>query len=562
MAFDGIVVGAVASALNEKLASAKVEKIYHPQDDEIVIFFHTRSGKYKLYVSSGSNHPGVFLTEKNYENPAVPGNFCMFLRKHLGSARLVAVTQKDTERIIEILFETRDEMGFESDKKLLIEIMGKHSNIILTDNKTGKIMDSIKRLTPDVNRARQVLPGRPYVYPPSGDKIPFTQVTEKVMEEVWANENAGEEIADRIMNSFEGISPLVARQLAMEVTPAECAGELQRIAKMRAEDFTPAVYSDERGPKDFHVLSLSEYDSYIRKDFESVSEAIEWYYDNKNSANRIKQKSAALSKSVDAALKKLYLKKQRLGEDLLRAEDSDKYQLYGELLTANLHLIKTGDKTARLINYYDNSEIEIPLDERFGPAKNAQKYFKKYSKSKRAVKEKNIQLRETQKDIDYLESVSDYIDNANSSSEVDALREELHESGFVKKRKQTQGKNRKSKYEPFVYTSSDGFTIMVGRNNRENDHVTFKVAGRKDIWFHTKDIPGSHVILFTKGREPSDKALFEAASLAAYHSKARNSENVPVDYTEVRYVKKPNGAKPGMVIFTDNHTLYVEPKKP
>ena len=268
-----------------------------------------------------------------------------------------------------------------------------------------------------------------------------------------------------------------------------------------------------------------------------------------------------MTAAVGKALKKQRLKKQRLSEDLLKAENSDKYRLYGELLTANLHLFKTGDREAVVVNYYDGTEIAIPLDERFAPSKNAQIYFKKYAKAKTAVKEKKIQLAETDSNIAYLESVESFIENAQTTEEIDRIREELEESGYVRRHKQ-RGPRKKEKPQPFHYMTSDGCDVLAGRNNRENDYLTFRTAGRNDIWFHTKDIPGSHVILFTHGKAPSDSAVFEAAAIAAYHSKGRSSENVPVDYTEVRYVKKPNGAKPGMVIFTDNRTVYVTPKRP
>jgi predicted ribosome quality control (RQC) complex YloA/Tae2 family protein len=260
-------------------------------------------------------------------------------------------------------------------------------------------------------------------------------------------------------------------------------------------------------------------------------------------------------------LKKLRLKKQRLSEDLLKAENSEKYRLYGELITANLHLIKTGDKEARVTNYYDGSPITIPLDVRYAPSKNAQMYFKKYSKSKTAIVEKKKQLKETDDDITYIESVAGFIDNARTTDEIDQLRTELTDAGFLRRRK-TKGLQKKQKSKPYEYFTASGMRILAGRNNRENDELTLKKAGRMDIWLHTKDIPGSHTILFTEGKKPDEADLFEAAKIAAWHSKARGSENVPVDITEVRHVKKPSGAKPGMVIFTDNRTVYVTPEDP
>ena len=292
-----------------------------------------------------------------------------------------------------------------------------------------------------------------------------------------------------------------------------------------------------------------------------MSQCLAYYFDNKASSNRARQKSHDLVKSVTTTLDKLYLKKQRLSEDLLKAENSEDLRLYGELLTANMHLIKTGDKSVEVVNYYDNSTVKIPLDERHTPAKNAQQYFKRYGKAKTAVKEKQIQLEEVDDDIKYLESVLSYLNNTDSVEEIEALRTELIETGYIRRRK-TTFKEKKYKPQPHRYETTDGFTVLVGRNNKENDYLTLKTASKADIWFHTKDIPGSHVIVQTDGKELSESGIFEAAAIAAYHSKGRTSENVPVDYVAVRYVKKPAGAKPGMVIFTNNKTVWVNPGLP
>lgn len=551
MAFDGIVTNAVARQLRDTLLLGKIEKVYQPEPDELVFHIHTKKGNHKLYASSGSNHARMHLITENLLNPPVPLAFCMLLRKHLQGGRIIEIAQKGSERILEITLETIDELGFSANKKLIFEIMGKHSNIILVDLTTGKIMDSIKRISIDVNRVRQILPGKRYEYPPAQDKIPFLMLSEK---------QAGLLSRDpkSILAAVGGISPAAAQVLAESSNPYEKLQEIR--TALASGNITPTVYLKEDGsPGDFHVIPLNRYPKSIS--FETVSQMLDYYFTHRESSNRIRQKSADLEKTLSAVRSKLLLKKQRLEEDLMKAENSESYRLYGELLTANIHLAVPGADRVCVTNYYDGSQVEIPLDPKYTAAKNAQQYFKKYGKAKTAVKEKKIQIEDTDQDIAYLESVTAFLEQASTVEDVDRIRQELAEAGFVKKRK-TAGPKRKEKAQPFQYTTGDGFRILAGHNNKENDLLTFKMAGPKDIWFHTKDIPGSHVIVFTEGRQLSESAIFDAAAIAAYHSKGRSSENVPVDYTQVRYVKKPAGARPGMVIFTHNRTVYVTPKVP
>lgn len=554
MAFDGIMTAAMAIELKTALDGAKIEKIYQPETEELLLHLHTRDGKKKLLLSASSHHAGVHLTEESYENPAQPSSFCMLLRKHLQSGRITDVSQAGSERILELGIETLDEMGFNVNRKLIAEIMGKHSNITLIDAGSGKVIDSIKRISIDTSRVRQLLPGIIYEYPPVQDKIPFREVIPEDVEKMAEK---------RILDCIGGISPAISDEL-------ECDGrdhiyeKLDHIRKLIYEgSLSPAVYLKEDGsPMDFTVIPLSAYEGILEKvSFETASEAAEYYFSHKASSNRIKQKSADLKKAVDQKLKKAYLKKQKLSEDLLKAENSEDLRLFGELLTANLHLCRTGDTSVRVINYYDGKELDIPLDKRFSPSKNAQNYYKRYGKSKTAIKEKKIQLEDNEKDISYLESVSALLDNAENAETIDSIRNELIEEGYLRRRKNVPFQ-KKQKMKPLEYHSSKGYRILVGRNNIENDHLTLRMAGKTDLWLHTKDIPGSHVIVFLEGNAPDEDTIFEAAKIAAYHSKARESAQVPVDYVPVRYVKKPNGAKPGMVIFTNNRTVYVTPEIP
>lgn len=556
MAFDGIITAAMTKELQDNITLGKIDKIYQPEVDELVLNIHTRDGNKRLYATVDSSAACVRLIESNPLNPPTPLAFCMLLRKHLQGGRIVSVEQKDSERIIEISLETLNELGFTVSKKLIYEIMGKHSNIVLVDMTTGKVIDSIKRISIDVNRARQILPGKIYEYPPAQDKIPFKTASAEVLDD------AGE-TGKAILSKIGGISPAVAAELVTKDHRRDFLNEV--ISSIDEGDFTARVYEDEKGvPREFHVMSLSEYEDVCqRKTFDTLSHALTYYFENKTQSNRAKQKSHDLVKSVQSSLDKVLLKKQRLSEDLLDAENSEDLRLYGELLTASMHLLKPGMKNITVTNYYDGSEVTIPLDPRFSPNKNAQSYYKRYGKSKTAIKEKKIQLEENQESIDYLESVLTFLNNTDSIAEIEEIRSELEETGYVRRRRQSnRSKQKKFKANPHHYETSDGFKLLVGRNNKENDVLTLKTASKNDYWFHTKDIPGSHVILLTEGREITETAIYEAAALAAFHSKSRSSENVPVDYVLVKHVKKPAGAKPGMVIFTNNKTVFVDPKEP
>ncbi len=561
MAFDGIITSAIATELSNTITLGKIEKIYQPTGEDLLIQIHTKEGNVKLFVSCGSQSARICLTEDKYSNPMTPPNFCMLLRKHIQGGRITEVRQQGSERIIELDIEAQTELGFTTSKRLIVEIMGKHSNIILIDIESGKIIDSIKRISIDVNRYRQLLPGVIYVYPPKQDKTPFKSVST----EDFVN-SEGVVLSEKlIMNRISGISPAIARELLSSKEPAARLAEIVESAETGS--FTPTIYFDEDDtPCEFHITELSEYRELRQEKFDSLSKCIEFYYQHRASTNIIKQKSVPLHKIVKSALDKALLKKKRLSEDLLKAENSEKYRLYGELLTANIHLIQTGARSVELLNYYDGTSVTIPLSEKLTGARNAQQYFKKYSKARTAIKEKAVQLEDVEADITYLDSVMQSLEAVNTEAELDQIKEELIETGYIRYRGKPGQKRKKQKQAPLEYRLSDGHYVFVGRNNKENDQLTTKTASRTDVWLHTKDIPGSHVILVTDSGESLDdiaaETIYEAASIAAYHSKGKDSDNVPVDYTLVKYVKKPNGAKPGMVIFTHNSTVYVTPKLP
>ncbi|MBK5253797.1 MAG: NFACT family protein [Peptostreptococcaceae bacterium] len=560
MAFDGIVTMCMVKELKEKLILGKIEKVYQPDREELVIHIHTKSGNHKLYATSSSQGARVCLIDDSFKNPATPYNFCMLLRKHIQGGRIVDVRQKDSERIIEIDIEAFNELGFSVSKRLIFEIMGKHSNIILLDLETGKIVDSIKRISFDVSRIRQLLPGLIYEYPPIQDKVPFKQFIEM--------NDYSFPVKDKktILSTVLGISPSIAEEMALSNDPFNFLRET--VTKLTEGDFKTRVYLDNNDtPIEFHTVPLSQYEnSSTILGFDTISQAINYFYFHRVSSNRTKQKSQSLLKSVKASIDKANLKKKRLSEDLLEAEHADKHRLYGELLTANLYLIKPGDKSVDVVNYYNEETITIPLNEKMSPSKNSQRYYKKYAKAKTAVKEKQIQLAENDVELEYLNSVLTHIENAVGTEILDEIREELIETGYLRRRKVTNVKKKKYKATPLTYYLSNEQKVLVGKNNKENDYLTTKIASRSDVWMHTKDIPGSHVILpldpGTTINDLDEATILEAAAIAAYHSKSRASSNVPVDYVQIKYVKKPTGSKPGMVIFTHNKTVYVNPKIP
>ena len=555
MAFDGLMTRAAVRELQNSITQGKVEKVYQPEPDVLVLMIHTRAGNVKLLLSAGPSHARAHLIKEAPVNPPEPYTFCMLMRKHLNAARITEVSQAGCERIMEITFETMNELGFTVNKKLICEIMGKHSNIVLVDLERGRILDSIKRVGFDVNRVRQTLPGLIYQYPPAQDKIPFDGLEEHEEELNGASDGK------MLMSLVSGISPAFADEAAKH---ADRAGFIRdTVAAAEEGNLRPRMYLDGEGaPKEYYFEPLSDFEDICEvRTFDTLSECLEAYFGLKVTSNQSKQKAADLSRAVNDLLNKKYLKKKRLSEDLLEAENSDELRLFGELLTANLHLVKQGMKSVDVISYYDGSTVRIPLDVKKSPSANAQHYYKRYGKAKTAIKEKKVQIEENDAEIAYLESVMAFIEGAGSVEEVDALRQELTDTGYLRARKKGGYKEKKARPQPLKYRLGSGLTCLVGRNNKENDYLTFRMAQKGDIWLHTKDIPGSHVLVQTGGAQISEEDIFEAASIAAFHSKASRSQNVPVDYVPVRYVKKPQGAKPGMVIFTNNRTVYADPEE-
>ncbi len=553
MAFDGFLTRGIRNELSKLLVGGRIDKIYHPSRFDLIFVIHNNKEKYKLMISADSSHFGVYITDENYENPKTPSSFNMLLRKHLSGGKILGINQVEWERILEISIECKDEMGYFIEKKLIVEIMNKHSNVIITNAQDNKIIDAMKRVSIDTSSVRQLLPSMIYDYPPSQNKISpesFILLDTKDIESFRTHKD--------ILNSVCGISPAMAINLFESSNSQSLMKDY--IEKLNSDSLESIVYLDkDKTPKDFHTLPLNNLESLSKVSFDNISKGISYYYSHREDSNRLRQKSSALEKTLKAHIKKLTLKQSRLLDDMDKARRAEIYQLYGELLTANLHIIKDSSKPARVFNYYDNTEIEIPMDGKLSPVKNSQNYFKKFNKSKRALIEKENQLESTAIELSYLSTTLDLLQLADSVATIDEIKDELMDAGYIKERKADNRGKKSAKRDLLSYVSPTGKKVFVGRNNKENDYLSTKYASNSDLWFHTKDISGSHVILSLEGKAPEDDDIVFASQLAAYHSKGRLSENVPVDYTYIKYVKKPKGAKLGMVIFTDNKTIYVNP---
>lgn len=584
MALDGIFVHSLVQELSLVLVGGRIEKIYQPEGDEMVINIRNKGESVRLLLSASSSNPRAHIVKSAAkENPNTPPMFCMLSRKNLQGGRILSVTQPDFERIIKITVETLDELKQKKDIDILIEIMGKHSNIILVESATSRILDSIKRIPLSVSSYRQILPGNTYITPPPQDKLnPLELVGKEEFEDRISGSNSPAFKA--IYESFKGISPIVAKEIVHRSSlPFDIhSSQLERrqldslyesfdrfFRQIKNGIFSPSIVIDKTTDTlvDFCFTRLTLYSSLSFIESESPSDILETFYMQRDLKERMKQKSINLRKSMTNKLERLQNKIQKQKQELLESENASRYKLYGDLITSYIYMIQPGMESVSVSNFFeeDSPLVEIPLEKNRTPSQNAQKYFKKYSKLKTAALELEKQITITLREIDYLENIIYSIENCESTDELDEIVDELIKEGLVKSR--LKGKTKKKESEkaktskPLSFHSSDGFEIFVGKNNKQNDILTLKTAAPSDIWLHTKDIPGSHVIIRTGGKKASDTAILEAAKLAAYHSKARMSANVPVDYTERKNVKKPGGAKPGMVIYESNRTIYVTPSE-
>ncbi len=573
MPFDGIVTKCIVNELNELLSGGRIDKVFQPEYDEIVMLIRSKGQNYRLVASANASYPRLHITSTTKENPQIAPVFCMLMRKHVQGGHLLDITFNDYERIITLNIESVNEMGDLSVKSLVIEIMGKHSNIILL-NSDGKIIDAVKHVDSDISSVREIMPARPYSLPPAQEKISPEKVN---VDTFFDNITQAKNIETLLLSSIKGFSPYICREICSmaDVSPKTQLDAISSFDSLRislatvlksieACDFKPCiVYQDEAmyKPIDFYCLPPKQYPNY--KEYELMSRALDEYYSTKDTIERLSQKKGDVVKLVKNCIDRCE-KKLSIQQDKLRdVADRDKLQLYGELITANIYCIPKGSKIATVSNYYsENGEyIDIPLDENKTPQENAQRYFRQYSKAKSTYTNTVQQLEDSINELNYLESVKTMLDNCVSAQDIEEIRQELADSGYAKASVKNNKKKQPKPSEPHQFISSDGFTILVGKNNRQNDTLTLKTAASSDIWLHTKNIPGSHVIIRTDRREITDKTLLEAAVLCAYHSSAKLSANVPVDYTAVKNVKKPSGAKPGMVIYENFKTINVTPSE-
>ncbi len=572
MAFDGAYLYAVKQEI-ETLLGFRADKIHQPSRDEIVIHLRGRDGMQKLLISTTGDSARIHLTEVAIENPAVPPMFCMLLRKHLGGGKLLAVRQDGLERILFLDFECVNELGDRVQLTLTCEIMGRYSNCILVDQ-DGKIIDSLKR-NADVTRERVILPGFPYEMPHRSRRLNFMDTDDDTI--ISALLLAQDMLLDKaIVQIFEGVSPLLAREWAYYTAKAEPVRthamtqnhkdrllfSIHRTADMiRSQACQFSILQTPDGQlKDYCFLRPEQYGAMmVVRPMPSASAVLDEFYAKRDLHARMKQRANDLFRLVMNRLERVNRKLSNQRAELAETDKMERNKLYGDLLSANLYRLQKGDTAAVVENFYEEDcpTITIPLQVNLTPPQNAQRYYTLYRKAATAKEKLSEQIAQGEEELVYLESVFDVLSRAETETDLLLLREELYQQGYSKKRNAKQKPPKQQ--PPMVYRSEDGFMILVGRNNRQNDLLTTKQASKQDIWLHTQNIPGSHVILVTDGMEPTETAIRQAAVLAAYHSKARDSAQVPVDFTRVKFVKKPNGAKPGMVIFTNQQTLYVKP---
>lgn len=582
MALDGALLRQIKHELEGCLIGSRVDKIHQFSREEMVFVLRLRepaadgARSAKLYLSAGADSPRLHLTSSSFENPKSPPMFCMLMRKHLGSAKLLEIRQVGLDRILHLIFETRNEMGDLIELTVAIEIMGRHSNIILIDE-NGRVIDSIKRIDDTMSSVRPILPGVRYTLPPAQDKLDLITRTPEQIEQRLI-EGKDTPLSKALLAAVQGVSPIVCREVAnyvfvgddrviSEMTPDHfdrLRFFLSRVILM-ARDYTgtpTSVIDSRKKPMDFSFLDIHQYGgSMFTRTYDSYSQLLDDFYTQRDNIQRMRHRSSDLLKvlanTADRIARKLSLQQKELAD----CSDRETWKIYGDLISANLYSIQKGDRTARLINFYDEaqSEVVIPLDPRKTPAQNAQKYYGEYRKADTAEKKLRELIEEGQQEAVYIDSVFDALTRAQTNDELTAIRAELAEQGYLRKKGSAAKKGKEPKLAPKRYRSDDGFTILVGRNNVQNDQLTLKEARGRDYWFHTKNIPGSHTIVVSDGQEVPDSTLHQAAILAAVNSKAAESSQVPVDYTLIKNVKKPRGAKPGMVIYVSYQTAYVTP---
>lgn len=574
MAFDGITIAAVVKELRDTLIGGRIYKIAQPENDELLLTIKTAEGGQKrLLISAGASLPLIYLTEKNKPSPMTAPGFCMLLRKHLQNGRITDITQPGLERIIHLHIEHLNEMGDLCHKRLIVEIMGKHSNLIFV-NEEDSIIDSIKHISGMVSSVREVLPGRIYFIPHTQEKQnPLSLDVESFRFTMYGKNMPAYKA---LYSSYTGISPMIAQEICYRAgmdgdfstsyfEEAPDGEEKLRLLYKSFSDimeqikngiFSPAIVYENGVPVEYAPLPLSMYEADSTKNYASISELLEQFYAEKNTVTRIRQKSSDLRRIVQTALERNVKKYDLQLRQMKDTEKKDKYRIYGELLNTYGYDIAPGAKSLEALNYYTNEMITIPLDPLLTASENAKKYFDKYSKLKRTYEALSQLTTQVKEEIDHLESIQAALDIALLEEDLAQIKEELIVSGYIHRK----GGSKKIKFtsKPFHYISSDGFHIYVGKNNYQNDELTFKFATGNDWWFHAKGIPGSHVVVKSEGASLPDSTFEDAARLAAYYSKARSQDKVEIDYTEKKNVKKPSGSKPGFVVYYTNYSMMID----
>ena len=576
MSFDGLLTYGIVREFENKILGGKISQVYQPERDEIVLTVRTREKNYKALLSASASNARVHFTERKKENPITAPLFCMIMRKHLVGGKIVSISQEGFDRIIKIGVESYTELGDLTVKTLIIEIMSRHSNIILVGS-DGKIIDSIKHIDLTVSQVRQVLPGFFYEKPPAQNKInPLTAEKEEIQERLLSLPK--DFSADKaLVEIFFGVSPLVSREILYrfskdtklmlsQIEIPQYAEAVYKFFKgVKAGEETPTIAFDvsSKKPVAFSLIYLTQYEGSETREYDSISETVDSFYALRGESEHLSQRSAHIVKLINNNIERCRKKIAIHKENLRKAEGRDKYKIYGDLLTANMYRMTYGEKEIAVENYYEAppKTITIPLKEDLSPSGNAQRYYKLYTKAKTTESYSKEQIKEAEEELNYLETVLESVLRAESPADIAEIKEELSAQGYIPK-----VNNKKSKFNkkvvPMEFVSGDGYKILVGKNNRQNDMLTIKTAFSTDIWLHTKNIPGSHTIIRTEGKgEVPDQTILEAARIAAYYSKGRGGSQVPVDYTAVKNVKKPSGAKPGFVIYDNYNTVYVTPNE-
>ncbi len=562
MPLDAITITALCSELSERLEGAKIDRVQQPERDMLILSLRAKTGNLRLLLAAGAGNARVHISGESMENPAEPPMFCMLLRKHLVGARIASLVQPDHERMLIFHLDTRDEMGDFSSKQLVVEMIGRSSNIILVGS-DGRIIDCMRRMDFAGDSLRRLLPGMIYRLPPKQDKMDFFLSDADTRRQLTKRADRAVPPEKWLLDSFSGLSPLICRELSYRSGGSYDTLPQQLDAlhdTVTAGDFTPWLLSEEEKPRDFSFMPIRQYgDAMKGESFGSFSELLDAFYARRDRAERQRRRSHELNRSVRTVRDRLVRKLTGQREELRRTEDRDEFRKNAELITANMYRLKKGDRELSCEDYYqpDCPTVKIPLDVLKTPQQNAAALYKEYNKLKAAEEHLTVLIEQGEKQLDYLNSVLDELARAETEKDISDIRRELIETGYIKKRKGAKPEKIKTQ-APMRFVSDDGLEILIGRSNTQNDELTTKTARRTDYWLHTQKVHGSHVIIRCDGLEPPERTIEQAASLAAYYSQGREGGKVPVDYTMVRFVRKPSGALPGMVIYTDYKTLMAQ----